>query len=472
MPQSSITSQLSSDDILGALTTLGEDPTASRVDAIRAAIDAAPLLEGDRLEVIREAVSRARVQVDSARQLADLPLQAPAQAAGQIPETQPVEGFALAAARFGTLHLRSFHPTQAEAEIAMNASTSSGDFSVMPAEVRFATNGNIRYWRSQGEAVAQRKFPEPRLFEGVWEHNFGPWYTSPHCRVVVDLATDRLLAAQISNDRSWVDLASVEKDELAELLFKESGVSQSPKKWGLSPIALLPQWASPGGTRMSVGDPESHEKALRINVRQLVDELDPDDEAVAGVYAVTFNFDDAAMTPQRRASIALDIFHAHQGIECLDDFEIHVIDSSGGPVAQDEAHEDGSCADYGDVEKVGDALVAFGEGTERATDRAVAVGARWTDWFENPFKAIKAAAEARGTPQDYGLALDVLRESAEWDIFTSANFLDDVLQEIAGKTNIVCQYDDERRFQSTATYRAAYDEEPNMLPAASPALDM
>ncbi|MCW0053980.1 hypothetical protein OIV36_31420, partial [Burkholderia pseudomallei] len=65
---------------------------------------------------------------------------------------------------------------------------------------------------------------------------------------------------------------------------------------------------------------------------------------------------------------------------------------------------------------------------------------RWSAWSDNPFKAIKAAAEARGTPEDYGRALDVLRASAEWENFDLDCYLDDVLQEIAGQTNIVCQY--------------------------------
>ncbi|KVX33911.1 hypothetical protein WT31_09565 [Burkholderia territorii] len=79
----------------------------------------------------------------------------------------------------------------------------------------------------------------------------------------------------------------------------------------------------------------------------------------------------------------------------------------------------------------------------------------WSDWFNNPFQAIKAVTESHGKPEDYMRALDVLRTSAEWDNFDLKTYLDDVLQEIAGETNIVCQYD-----QDTVTarrFRAAYD---------------
>jgi len=96
-------------------------------------------------------------------------------------------------------------------------------------------------------------------------------------------------------------------------------------------------------------------KSLRINVRKVVAELDDfNDEGAPGIYSVSFNFDDSGLTDQKRASIALDIFHAHQGIDCLDNFVIGVIDSSGNPVLQDETHVDYSFSDSGDVEKISD----------------------------------------------------------------------------------------------------------------------
>lgn len=68
-----------------------------------------------------------------------------------------VDGFVLAAVRWSSSHLRSFHLTRDEAESAMNDSTDIDDLNVLPANVRFAKNGNIRYWRSTGEPVAHRK---------------------------------------------------------------------------------------------------------------------------------------------------------------------------------------------------------------------------------------------------------------------------------------------------------------------------
>lgn len=83
---------------------------------------------------------------------------------------------------------------------------------------------------------------------------------------------------------------------------------------------------------------------------------------------------------------------------------------------------------------------------------------RWSAWFDNPFKAIKAAAEACGKPEDHVRALDVLRASAEWENFSLEPYLDDVLQEIAGETNIVCQLASDDF--SGRRFRAAYDDVP------------
>lgn len=60
----------------------------------------------------------------------------------------------------------------------------------------------------------------------------------------------------------------------------------------------------------------------------------------------------------------------------------------------------------------------------------------WTDPFENPFMAIWIVAKEFGR-------VDALRESfmnlCTWNSFDEPTFLDDMLQEIAGATNIVCQ---------------------------------
>ncbi|WP_176331408.1 hypothetical protein [Burkholderia vietnamiensis] len=333
------------------------------------------------------------------------------------------------------------------------------------------------------------------------------------------------------------------------------------------------------GSGASVMRLSSDPKHLRINVRQVSPNPDPQDRDVEGIYAVIFGVDDRQFSDAKRASMALDIFHAHQGIECLDDFEIEVIDEDGRVIEQDPGHVDYSSSDCGEAEKisgrpvpaedpqakahlestrrepsepafeivsvsfdVGPSYQAYSRGEtwngwecpyftfdeamkvtqhqdmkclryDPESDQFVmndpsykddptyepevfkrqnitvdgaqigvypigafswcwngdelerpepkATTAQWSDWFDNPFKAIKAASEARGTPNDYDRALDVLRRSAEWENFDFDHYLDDVLQEIGGETNIVCQYDGDKA--SGRRFRAAYDEGPEVV---------
>ncbi|WP_176331338.1 hypothetical protein [Burkholderia vietnamiensis] len=106
------------------------------------------------------------------------------------------------------------------------------------------------------------------------------------------------------------------------------------------------------GSGASVMRLSSDPKHLRINVRQVSPNPDPQDRDVEGIYAVIFGVDDRQFSDAKRASMALDIFHAHQGIECLDDFEVEVIDEDGRVIEQDPDHVDYSASDDGEVEKI------------------------------------------------------------------------------------------------------------------------
>lgn len=93
---------------------------------------------------------------------------------------------------------------------------------------------------------------------------------------------------------------------------------------------------------------------LQISVRRVSPLTDAEDEGVEGLYRVHFNADVSALTKEKQASIALDIFHTDIGISTLDDFAITVVEENGKAVAQDEDHEDYSESDSGAVEKVAD----------------------------------------------------------------------------------------------------------------------
>lgn len=79
------------------------------------------------------------------------------------------------------------------------------------------------------------------------------------------------------------------------------------------------------------------------------------DSNVAGLYFVDFRSDVTGVPPGELAGRVLDIFHAHQGIENLEDFEIFVLDAHKGCVEADEEYETGTHADAGVAYKINSA---------------------------------------------------------------------------------------------------------------------
>jgi hypothetical protein len=114
-----------------------------------------------------------------------------------------------------------------------------------------ATAADIRY----GADDAGRKLAEVRLFEGNWNHLFGPGNAETECRIVVDVVNDTLVAAQAHDGLKWFDLSSAERADLAESLFDANDVCKNPGDWALVEIDGLPNWAQPEkeGKRPEIG---------------------------------------------------------------------------------------------------------------------------------------------------------------------------------------------------------------------------
>lgn len=71
----------------------------------------------------------------------------------------------------------------------------------------------------------------------------------------------------------------------------------------------------------------------------------------------------------------------------------------------------------------------------------------WTEWQDNPLAA--AYEVARRHDIDTKEVDKLLLGVAAWQQFDAVNFMDDLLQEIAGATNIVVQYsNDSRKFRA------------------------
>ncbi len=72
---------------------------------------------------------------------------------------------------------------------------------------------------------------------------------------------------------------------------------------------------------------------------------DEEDRDVPGVYRVAVDSD---LSEEEMAETALDLFHEKNGISCLDDFEIRVVNAAGKELERTDNHESGSLLDRGE----------------------------------------------------------------------------------------------------------------------------
>jgi len=88
------------------------------------------------------------------------------------------------------------------------------------------------------------KSSKQRPFFGIWSDVSWPWYGGqPLCRMVIDVANDMLIAAQVLHGRKWEDLSVQECIDVAQSLFDEHNVSADPVGNGFSAVKAIPQWA-------------------------------------------------------------------------------------------------------------------------------------------------------------------------------------------------------------------------------------
>lgn len=92
-----------------------------------------------------------------------------------------------------------------------------------------------------------RNLQTPRWFVGERDHTWS-WNEDGRmevkCRVVVDVANERLVAAQVWGYESWCEADSDQNDDLAKLLFVENKVGEAPVAFDLFEIDRLPEWAT------------------------------------------------------------------------------------------------------------------------------------------------------------------------------------------------------------------------------------
>lgn len=94
---------------------------------------------------------------------------------------------------------------------------------------------------------------------------------------------------------------------------------------------------------------------MNINVFRRAIQLDHEDDThVQGIYQVSFDKAYPDVPESKLASMALDLFSTEIGINCLDDFEITVINNDDEPIAESDDHESYSYTGKGSVDKIAD----------------------------------------------------------------------------------------------------------------------
>ncbi|WP_241025636.1 hypothetical protein [Burkholderia sp. Tr-20390] len=191
-------SALASDEVLEALVALGEDPKASRVEQVRALIESASLQAGERADVVRRAVDEARNRVDAT----------PTTFRDVVPEPR--------------------------------------------------TGVEIDTYGPDGIRVQSKS----RWLVGEWQHAWS-WNNDgraeANCRIVVDIANEKLTAAQVADRGQWANATVDQQKDLAASLFIEHKVCADPKAYDLLELERLPKWAAAmigGGETPSYRDGE------------------------------------------------------------------------------------------------------------------------------------------------------------------------------------------------------------------------
>jgi len=83
-----------------------------------------------------------------------------------------------------------------------------------------------------------------RLLEGHWRHRLHPAADPVLCRVVLDAAAPRIVAAQLIEHGQAEDLGPSILEDLAHTMLALE-VHRYPSGWGFKACAVLPAWARP-----------------------------------------------------------------------------------------------------------------------------------------------------------------------------------------------------------------------------------
>jgi hypothetical protein len=99
-------------------------------------------------------------------------------------------------------------------------------------------------WFDNVSSDSDQRIAPACLFQGHWRHRLHAYGDLVLCRVVIDVAEPRVVAAQVIDHAIVEDLDASALEDLNKVMI-DQGVHDQPAAWGFSACAMLPHWAKP-----------------------------------------------------------------------------------------------------------------------------------------------------------------------------------------------------------------------------------
>jgi hypothetical protein len=99
-------------------------------------------------------------------------------------------------------------------------------------------------WLDNVSSDSDQRIAPACLYQGHWRHRLHPFGEKLLCRVVIDVAEPRVVAAQVVEHGLVEDLDSSQLEELNQAMIAQE-VHHRPTAWGLTACTMLPTWAKP-----------------------------------------------------------------------------------------------------------------------------------------------------------------------------------------------------------------------------------
>ena len=135
------------------------------------------------------------------------------------------------------------------------------------------------------------------LFEGHWRHRLHPYGEPMLCRVVIDVADARVVAAQLIDHGLCEDLGSGILEDLTQAIVAKE-VHHRPAAWGFTESPMLPLWAKPTFSEQQIEELERIEGYFIEASEETVESvLQLRDEFLKGIGMTAHHVDRAVRQP-------------------------------------------------------------------------------------------------------------------------------------------------------------------------------